>query len=158
MLDGLEKKLNASIHEELQAFNRSDKDHESAERLRAARRLSQLYWELIYQGLVQGDLARHSLEQSLHYTQMVLAAHDDDAALHLQHGRLLHAQGRRDEARSACQEALGLGMPLTRVVPYLAELAYETRDYEEVRRLMTTLQDWQSLPRLQPLVRYWGGA
>lgn len=152
MLDGLEKKLNSRIHEELQRFNQAQEDDE---RLSAARRLSQLFWELIYQGLVQGDLAQHALDQSLRFTQLALTAEGEDPSLQLQLGRLRHLRGENELARSAYQEALGLGMPLTRVLPYLAEAAFEQRDYAEVRRLMSTLKDWSGLARLQPIIRYW---
>ncbi len=154
MLETLEKRLNARIHEELQRFNHARDD---GLRLEAARHLAELYWELVYQDLVQGDLARHAIEQSLHYTRLVLAAHED-AALHLLHGRLLHLQGASSEARNAYQEALGQGIPATRVIPYLAQLAFEQRDYREVRRLMAALHDWRGLPRLLPVIRYWSGS
>jgi hypothetical protein len=152
MLDGLEKKLNSQIHEELQRFNQATGEEE---RLDAARRLSELFWELIYQGLVQGDLAQHALEQSLHFTQLALTVHKENPALHLQLGRLSQMRGHAEQAHAAYIEALGYGMPLTRVVPYLAELAYERQDYEEVRRLMSALNEWQGLARLQAIVRFW---
>ncbi|MEF8723878.1 MAG: hypothetical protein V5B30_15205 [Candidatus Accumulibacter delftensis] len=46
-------------------------------------------------------------------------------------------------------------MPKTRIVPYLAEVAFATGDYDEVRALMGDLDNWQSLPRLQPVIAYW---
>ena len=46
-------------------------------------------------------------------------------------------------------------MPQTRIVPYLAEVAFETGRYDEVRALMSDLGNWQSLPRLKPVIAYW---
>ena len=45
-------------------------------------------------------------------------------------------------------------MPKTRIVPYLAEAAYDLHDYSGVRTLMHELGDWQSLPRLRPVIAY----
>lgn len=152
MLDSREQKLNRAIHREL----RNRKEAADAEvAARSARKLAQLYWELTYQGLVQGELLRHAVGEALRYAQEALAADPADANLTLRLGRLLHAQGRNDEARKAYGEALGLGLPATRVVPYLAELAFEARDHDEVRRLLAVLRDWPGMPRLQPVIQYW---
>lgn len=155
MLDAQEKKLNGSIHDELQSLERAADD---TARAASARKLAQLYWELVYQGLVQGDLRRHALQQSLGYTQAALAGQPDDPALQLQLGRLLHETGEAQGARAAYANALAGGLPATRVVPYMAELAYDAHDYAEARRLIGELRNWQSLPRLQPVVQFWSGA
>lgn len=152
MLDTQEKKLNSAIHLALQAYNGAV---ETAARAQAARRLALLYWELIYQGLVQGDLLRHTSRQGLRYAAEALATVREDPALHFLHGRLLHEEFRYAEAGRAYERALELGLPAGRVVPYLAELAYEQRDFAEVRRLLGTLGGWLGTPRLAPIVDYW---
>jgi tetratricopeptide (TPR) repeat protein len=152
MLDSREQKLNRAIHREL----RKRKEAADAEvAAHSARKLTQLYWELTYQGLVQGELLRHAVGEALRYAQEALALDPADANLTLRLGRLLHAQGRNDEARKAYGEALRLGLPATRVIPYLAELAFEARDHDEVRRLLAVLRDWPGMPRLQPVIQYW---
>lgn len=155
MLDGQEKKLNAAIHAELQAWR--DAPDEAA-RAAAAGRLAALYWELIYQGLVQGDLKRHACQQGLKYSGEALAARRDDAALHFLHGRLLHEDQRPDEARAAYRQALALGLPASRVIPYLAELAYDEGRFDEVRSLLAALRAWPGMPRLAPVLRFWEGS
>lgn len=107
------------------------------------------------------DLRTHALRESLRYTRIALAESAesaDDAALHLRLGRLLQALRQPEEARLAYDRALALGMPQTRIVPYLAEVAFETGRYEEVRALMSDLGNWQSLPRLKPVIAYWSRA
>lgn len=153
MLDNKEKLLNEAIHR--QAARLHAADTASTDHLDATRKLADLYWELVYQELVQGDLRTHALQQSLTYTRQALARVPDDAALHLRHGRLLQSLGQPQEARAAYDRALALGMPKTRIVPYLAEAAYDLHDYSGVRTLMHELGDWQSLPRLRPVIAYW---
>lgn len=152
MLDTREKKINAAIHAERQQHARAP---DEAARLLAARRLSSLYWELIYQGLVQGDLMEHAASECLRYTRELLMVSPTDAGLALQHGRLLHHLRRFDEAEAAFRGAAALGLPPPRVEPYRAELAFERRDFAEVRRLIDNLDHWQGLARLTPVVKLW---
>jgi hypothetical protein len=159
MLDGQERRINQSIDEELKKFalGRAEEgeNEDGPKTLAAAHRLSDLYWELIYQQMVQGDLRTHALAESSRYCQMVLRHSPDDAALTLRQGRLLHDLGDSEGAAAAYHRALALGLPSTRVLPYLAELRFDQGNYADVRRLMTDLSSWASLPRLQPVIQYW---
>jgi tetratricopeptide (TPR) repeat protein len=153
MLDNKEKFLNGAIHRESQRLQAAAEG--SAEQVEATKKLADLYWELVYQELAQGDLRTHALQRSLDYTRRSLARSPEDAALHLRLGRLLQSLGQPAEADAAYHQALTLGMPKTRIVPYLAEVAYDLGDFATVRRLMHELGDWQSLPRLKPVIAYW---
>jgi len=159
MLDKQEKRINQAIDDELKKFADSHDaqapDEEEGPMLAAARRLSDLYWELIYQRLVQGDLRLHALAESSKYCQIVLSHTPYDAALMLRHGRLQHALGQPEEAVDAYYKALAFGLPATRVLPYLAELRFDQGDHADARRLMNDLASWTALPRLQPVIQYW---
>ena len=151
MLESREKRLNAEIHAARLAWLDALDD---ASQHAAAKRLSALYWELIYQGLVQGDLRLHAAEESLRFLEQTIES-ERDAGQHLRHGRLLHDMKRFAEAEHAYRRAAALGLPGPRVLPYLAELAYERRDFDEVLRLMKTLRTYPGQARLQPLLRFW---
>lgn len=159
MLDNQEKRINQAIDEELRkiaaARELEGPEERGPQTLAAARRLSDLYWELIYQELVQGDLRTHALAESSHYCQLALRHDPDDAALTLRQGRLLHALGHPEGAAGAYYKALALGLPSTRVLPYLAELRFDQGDFADARRLMGDLASWAALPRLQPVIEYW---
>ena len=75
--------------------------------------------------------------------------------MYLQLGRVLHELGRVDEAVPVYEAALSTGMPPTRVLPYLAELAYNRGDYNVVRSLMQRLHGWENQARLQPVIDFW---
>ena len=152
MLDNLEKRINRAIDHEL---NTLQADAQGSEQLQSVQRLSDLYWELVYHNLVQGDLREHAIAQSLHYCTMALQRNGRNAALHLRHGRLLHEQARTQEADQAYAQARALGLPATRVLPYQAQLAFERRDYTQARALMRELHQWGALPRLRPVIDYW---
>ena len=152
MLDNLEKRLNSKIHKTLQDYHDAQ---DNDEKILAARKLSQLFWELLYQGLVQGDLAKHAAEQALNFTQIALEADDADPGLYLARGRLLQQAGFIEKAQEDYNKALSLGLPNPRVIPYLAEIAYDQRNYREVKQLLASMHNWQSLPKLQPIIKFW---
>ncbi len=159
MLDTQEKRINRLIHQASQEYAAAREQladqTASPALLRAAEKLSDLYWELVYQELAQGDLRRYAIAESLRYCDMVLAEAPDNAALNLRRGRLLHESGESTAAEAAYQQARALGLPATRILPYLAELRFEAGDYLAVRRLIAELGQWGALPRLRPIINYW---
>lgn len=155
MLDNLEKRINRAIDHELDTRQAAEKAADEARILQSSQRLSDLYWELIYQDLVQGDLHQHALRESLRYCEEVLRSEPDNASLVLRQGRLLHALARDDEAQSAYARARALGLPATRILPYQAELCFAQRDFAQTRALMQELGQWSALPRLRPVIDYW---
>ena len=159
MLDTLEKRVNNSIDAEMGTLRAAQAEGGNAglRTLESAPRLSDLYWELIYQDLVQGDLRKHAIQESLRYCDWVLAEQADNAQLCLRRGRLLHEQKRPDEAAQAYAQARELGLPATRVLPYQAELCFDRKDFAQAHALMQELGQWSALPRLRPVVDYWSG-
>ena len=159
MLDTLEKRVNRAIDTELQALQSAQAsdagDSMSPLALEAAQRLSDLYWELVYQQLVQGDLRAHAIGESLRYCELVLRHRAQHPQLTLRRGRLLHEQRDLAGAAQAYDEARALGLPATRILPYQAEVAFEQRDYDRVKHLLQELGQWDALPRLRPVLDYW---
>lgn len=157
MLDTLEKRINSGIDVEMAVLRAAQEGDEKTDAgtLESVQRLSDLYWELIYQDLVHGDLRKHAIKESLRYCEWVLAEQTDNAQLCLRRGRLLHEQKRPDEAALAYAQARALGLPATRVLPYQAELCFDRKDFAQARALMLELGQWSALPRLRPVVDYW---
>jgi tetratricopeptide (TPR) repeat protein len=159
MLDSLEKRINQAIDQELSALQAESADGgvptDGAARLESLRRLSDLYWELVYQELVQGDLREHAIRESLRHCDAVLQAQPENAPLHMRRGRLLHALRRPQEAQESYEAASRLGLPATRVLPYQAQLCFERGDYAQARALVHALGPWDALPRLRPVIEYW---
>lgn len=160
MLDNQEKRINRAIDEELKVFHAGQPENGALppEKIAAAHRLSDLYWELVYQELALGDLRKYAIDESMRYCQFVLAQQPDNAPLNLRRGRLLHEAGDLDGADAAYRRTLALGLPATRVLPYQAELSFERGNYLEARRLMQELANWSALPRLRPIIDYWTAA
>ena len=153
MLDSREKKITNQITglRPLLESAQSERD-----RYRYTRLLAELYWELGYSQMVQGDLRRHALEQALYYVEQLLAmAQKKDAGLLFLLARIKYESGKDDEAEHYFQQSLALGLPSTQGMPYLAELAFKHKDFAQVRALMDKLADAPVTPRLFSVLEYW---
>ncbi|AZG15605.1 MULTISPECIES: tetratricopeptide repeat protein [Cupriavidus] len=152
MLDGAEKQLTQKILAELPRLQAADTPQA---RLEINKRLADLYWELIYQNLVQGDVYRYTASQVERYASAALEIDDGNAALWYMRGRLALSRNAPGEARDFLGRAEALGFARERVLPLLAEAAYLERDYAAVRRLMAAFDSPSPLPLVRPLLRYW---
>ena len=158
MIDTQEQRINRAIDHELEVLREgSDSDGKPTTKaaLEAAEHLAELYWELVYQQLAQGDLRKYAIEESLRYGQMVLDQKPNDTLLWLQRGRLLHSNHQLDQAAACYEKALALGIPATRVLPYQAELHFARRNFVETQKTIQQLRPDGSLPRLRAVIEYW---
>lgn len=154
ILDAKEKEINAKIHDELEGIADSGSD---AQRLVRLRQLAELYWEQVYSGLSLGDLRLHALEMASHYLGQALELAPRDPGLWLLKGRLLHQQQQCDAAQEALDLAVACGLPEERALPYLAEIAFERRDYATVRAMLGEIASTQVTQKMQAVIRFWVG-
>lgn len=161
MLDRMEQRISKSIHEASALFQQAERRAAAQgtpllpDGLAAARHLTDLYWELVYQGLASDDMREFSVQTALRYCDLVLAHNPDDGPLHLRRGRLLYALERQDEALQCYDQALQLWIPENQVLPYQAEIYFERGDLTRVRALMRQLKRHSTLPKLLPVINYW---
>lgn len=152
MLDTLEEEINATIRSLLTRLENEDptQHHDLHERI------SNSYWELAYLGLAQGDVLRHVLNRSLHHLERALDTAAGDPGLHIQRGRLLMHQQRWNEAAEAFDRAVDRGVPETSVAPYLAEIAFEKREFKDVVTYIGRLgPSIRKSERLAAIAAYW---
>jgi len=156
ILDQKEKIINGQIQEDLSTLpGLADADA----RVNTLRHLAELHWELIYAGLVQGDVRTYTLEQVLKYTGEALALSDAEPGLWLLRGRALHACRELDGAADAYARAIERGLSEVRALPYLAEIAFDRHDFATLRRHLGRLsREGQTSPGIVPLARYWSEA
>ena len=152
MLDDQEKNINQHIHTELEKLK--DANLPDDQRVIGLRRLSELYWELVYAGLVHGDVRAHAIEQTDRYLDEAMRIAPEDAGLWFLKGKMLLT--RRDPAAEAAfHRAVANGLEESRVLAFLGQIAFNRRDFVEVRRIFSALSEGQYAPRLKPAVQYW---
>ena len=153
ILDNQEKNINQHIHDEVEKLREAEIDEL---KLIALRRLAELYWELVYGGLVHGDVRAHAMTETERYLNEAMKLAPEDAGLWFLKGKLLLFK-RDSAAEAALQRAVASGIEDSRVLSYLGQIAFERRDYREVRRIFGSLSEGQYSPRLKSAVRYWSG-
>lgn len=153
MLDSEEKKLSQHIQREQAALA----DSQTAEQKFACyRHLAELHWELVYASLAQGELRRHMLKQAANHIAAALALDiEPNSGILLLKGRILLAQNDTQGAEAAIHMALSLGQSKTSALPYLAEMAFERRDFKEVRALLGELSKLNLSSKTREIEDFW---
>lgn len=152
ILDGREKRINGRI----QAARAQLEGRDPVGRLIADKELAELYWELVYQGLVQGDLQKHAAAQATAHFNAALRVAPEDAALWALGGRLANFAGEYERAWDAFTWAVQFGLPEARVLPYLAEVAFRMRRFSAVRDLLERIAQTSHTQRMAQVIEYWG--
>ncbi|MBV8647875.1 hypothetical protein [Paludibacterium sp.] len=152
MLDRQEKGLTQKILEQLPRLQLT---LSKAERYQANKALALLYHELVYSYLVQGDVYRHAAREADRYAAEALKMMPGDAALWRLRGRLALDRGDTTQAVAMLDQAMLHGFDRRRLLPYLAEVAYLDRDYQQVKALLAEQSVAGAVPILQPVIRYW---
>ncbi|WP_233870525.1 tetratricopeptide repeat protein [Paraburkholderia adhaesiva] len=156
ILDNREKGLTQRILAERARIDGKSQPAATGDELRLANKsLAALYSELIYEHLVKGDVYRNAADQADAYASTALEADPSDASLWRLRGRLALDQRNLDAAADMLQRAIDCGFPRERMLPYLAEVAYQRRDYARVRELLAEVEQHGSLPTLQAVLDYW---
>ena len=153
ILDAREKSINARIHA---AGRRLAELPPARERAQLERQMADLYWELVYQGLVHGDLRKHAMAQTRRHLDQALSLDPADPALWSLCGRLAAQEGDYDEAQRAFERAREFGLAEARVLPYLAEVAFRQRRFDDVHVLAGKLGASPQSQRMAQVVKYWG--
>jgi polysaccharide biosynthesis protein PelE len=152
MLDAKEEAINATIRKLLRTLEQDPADQGG----RLHQRISTCYWELAYLGLAQGEVLRHALARALEHLEQALNAGADEPTLHIQRGRLLMHQMRWDDAAHAFDVAVQRGVPAAGVAPYLAEIAFEQREFHQVAGYLERLGPAiRNSERLAAVAAYW---
>ncbi len=154
LLSNKEKALNDRIHTKLREVQEANDARDCTTKRRT---LGELYWELVYQGLIRGDLLRHALSEARRYCLEAIETEPENGALWALLGKINLRERRLNEAEDALKQALIFGYPIARLIPYLAEAAFLKRDFGELRRLLYQVSRCGRTEEIDALVRYWCG-
>jgi hypothetical protein len=154
-LDHREKAISGRLARErtLLALAESLNDRDTARAV--CGRIAHLYWELVYQGLAQGDTARFALERALIFAERSLREEPSDGPTWLMIARVRLRRGDLRAAEGALNEALSLQVPRRAVLPYLAELRFRQRRYADVRTAMYEIGAYTGSETLSAMQQYW---
>lgn len=152
MIDGKEKLIGMRI---LSEEARLEKTTDSEALYGGNKRLAELYWELAYQKLVQGDMLVHACHQARDHATEAVKIRDDDAGLWFLLTRIAIELREADAAADAIHHARKLGFPSDQLTPYEAELAFLQRRFKEIGPLFESLASTPGALRLSSIYRFW---
>jgi hypothetical protein len=118
------------------------------------RRLAQTWWEMAYLGLAQGGLKQYYLNSARTLLREMLAEqsrHNDWRLL----GRVELALDNIDAADAAFRSALAGGSAPELILPYLGEVAFLRRDFDQVRKCLADCPTERLHPANRPIVEAW---
>jgi hypothetical protein len=155
ILDNKEKAVMSRIREAQLALNDA---RDGIDRHAGHKRIAELYFELIYQDLVQGDMRRFAADQVRSHIGEAHRVDQDDAGLWFMLARLELQDRNTDAAQEALARAEAAGFAHARLLPYVAELRFLQGRHEEVRRMFAELRPDAELPAIAAMRRYWRSA
>lgn len=151
MLDKQESDINLHIQMGLQQL--ADVSERNAGPVHS--RLARWYWELAYLGLAQGSVLEHVLGQASEHAEQGLAAGEGGELLLLA-GRIALELGENERAEALLHQAEANGLDSAQLLPFHAELAFESGRYHEITGLLARLPEkTRQRPPFAELVRSW---
>ncbi|WP_417357047.1 tetratricopeptide repeat protein [Gallaecimonas pentaromativorans] len=153
LLDGKENSINKQIN---QLQTQLKDPTQQAQHWRFNRQLAEKFWELSYLGLAQGELRQYVLSRAAQYAQASIEQHPTTAT-EVFLGRVYLALGRYQEAQPLFERAADTTIARRHVMPYLAEIAFYQRRYDDCRAHLAALPPQANGSALQQLREYWHG-
>ena len=151
MLDKQETDLNQRIQVALNRLPTASAQASAA--LHAT--LARWYWELAYLGLAQGSVLQHVLDQAAEHAHQGIAA-GEGGELYLLAGRIALEQGDTQRALTHLHQAEASGMGPAMLLPFRAEIAFQTGRYRDIPGLLASLpENMRQRPPFAALVRCW---
>lgn len=153
MLDAEEKKISSHISRQRASL---EGNLSAVQRYDTLRHLAELHWELIYASLAQGELRRHILSEARRYADEAMDLEvEHDSGVLLLCGRIRLEQGNLESAANYFDEAVALGQPEASALPYLAEIAFRRRHFDEVDAIMQRLARLHLAASTKAVVELW---
>lgn len=152
LLDQQEKAINSKITAELVRLEATE---DQAAKQASLRYLAELYWELIYQGLAQGDVREHALAEAIRFANEAIDIDGTDAQTWVILGKLLTEKGYIEAANSLFENAVKNGYPFARLLPFFTEIAYNQRDFARVRELAASVGKLENSEKIANVMAFW---
>lgn len=155
MLDRREKAISEQLDRARRELTTAQSTGNAGDTVRALRMIANLYWELVYQSLAQGDMERYALGEARTHARRALELAPRDGPTWMLLARVELRRSQLATADAALSAALACGVSREQVVPYLAELRFRQGRVNEVSGLMYELGRQPATGPLAALQQYW---
>ncbi|HEU5282166.1 MAG TPA: hypothetical protein VFU82_09330 [Gammaproteobacteria bacterium] len=135
ILNKQERKLMPKINQAIQSLQSAT--HPNQQYV-LEKKLAFDYWELLYRALIEPHMADFAIKKTLGYGEAALEKQPNDVTLLTLLGRLSLKCNDRMAALSYFNQAIVLGEFIERILPYLAEIAYQQRQFHAIKAFFNT--------------------
>ena len=118
-------------------------------------RIASDYWELVYSGLVQGEMLSKTLKQAFQQVYAGLERFPDNSMLHFQLGRLQLYTKKFKKAQREFEKAEHLGIDHQQLLPYYAETAFSSKRFHVTKQHMQEISVPAAHSLLSASASYW---
>jgi predicted Zn-dependent protease len=158
ILNNLETKISDTLSKALITFENSKKDEE---KYNAAKEIAFLYWEQLYINLADQALEEVFIKNIKRYSTLAIEYFEKVKneevlfSLLILQGKLLLKEGNYKSALEVFRKAEKLNESSISLVPYMAEVYYQFKDFDKVRELLNKNKEFMFNQKLYPIIYQW---
>lgn len=158
ILNNLETKISDTLSKALITFENSKKDEE---KYNAAKEIAFLYWEQLYINLADQALEEVFIKNIKRYSTLAIEYFEKVKneevlfSLLILQGKLLLKEGDYKSALEVFRKAEKLNESSISLVPYMAEVYYQFKDFDKVRELLNKNKEFMFNQKLYPIIYQW---
>lgn len=153
ILDEQEGRMMQSIHK-LQALLQKE-DLTTNMHAKIEKNLAKLYWDLVYDHLILPELENSMLEKAQYHALSASMVLTQDGTLWSIIGKIYSKRKQYQLAEEAFNKASALNVEPSKVIPYLAEIYFNRRDYKTVHQYLSRAPSLVDIPLIAPVKRFW---
>lgn len=152
LIDSMEHGINNKIHD---ASERYKNEEDETKRLKAAKELAFLYWEMIYFDLSDEVLKNFLTNESFKYAQVCSWADMADSDINILLGKIYLLRKEYDNATTQFVMAIESGVDYAYMIPYLAELYFKRGNYRSIRAMFSMVDKLNLNATMHPVMGQW---
>ncbi len=154
ILDQQESSISQDINE-LQDILDNSTDLKPETIARIEKNMAMLYWDFIYKRIVLNELQPAILGQAKKYALSAATVLQTDATLWALLGKVYTRLKQYDQAADAFRKTLQFNIPVSQVLPYLAEIEFRLHHYHEVVKYLNQSATLADSAIIAPVKRFW---
>ncbi len=151
LLARVEEEINSNIANLKEGLK---KEKDRTKRAQIHSELARLYWEFVYMKITDKELEDINLEEAFFHIEEAMKVLDNPN-VYLLAGRIYLRKGRKEKALFFLEKAYKMGIPASRVIPYIAEIYFESRNYTKIKEMFSKWDGLTLYPNLYFIYLFW---
>ncbi len=144
------------LNREIQRLEVTARNQEGHDKANTWLQIASNYWELLTLEKGEAVTRKQLLKKAAAAARKAIDIQPTNRNAHFTLGRTALMQHELETADDAFQQAAALGMPSEKILPYLAEVSFNKRDFPRVVKYLSNVEDaFKVYPPLSQVAGYW---